>query len=450
MSKPASPSDHFPRKFGKYHLLAPLAQGGMGAIYIAVTGEQGFERLMCIKTVLPHLADKEYVARFRDEAKIVVQLSHGNLIPVFDAGQVGGELFLAMDFVKGKDLRAVWNRCAKKAVAFPVDVAVHLTKELCRGLGYAHNFQNINLVHRDVSPPNVLVSYSGEVKLTDFGLASSTLKMEKTLPGIIYGKVAYMSPEQARGESLDGRSDVYAAGIILWELLTGRQLFPPGKEQPQDLLKRARNPEVVAPSKKAPRVPVELDAIVLRSLCANPKDRYQNAEEFRDALGTWLAANHPSTDTARVKGFIGHLFEEDIVREEEERQTLMERTRERVNTLPPTDELRILLEKVGPAARETLQKVVDRRQSEADEEEHPGRRAPDRGEDLEDRRGVYSMPSTEAKGASPLMFPSQVPGGQRWYREPLQELRSLPQRSRTRLQTIRGTSLARSSKTATK
>jgi eukaryotic-like serine/threonine-protein kinase len=224
--------EHYPRKFGKYHLLAPLAQGGMGALYLAVTGDRGLERMMVIKTVLPHLADAEYVARFRDEAKVVVKLSHGNLIPVFDAGLVGGELFLAMDFVEGRDLRAVWNRCAKKQVAFPIDVAVYIVKELCRGLAYAHAFPDLNLVHRDISPPNVLVSYSGEVKLTDFGLASSTLKLEKTAPGIIYGKVAYMSPEQARGEKLDGRSDMYATGIVLWELLTGRQLFPVSCSRP--------------------------------------------------------------------------------------------------------------------------------------------------------------------------------------------------------------------------
>jgi serine/threonine protein kinase len=221
--------DKYPRKFGKYHLLGPLAQGGMGALYLAVTGDRGLERLLVIKTVLPHLADAEYIARFRDEAKVVVKLSHGNLIPVFDAGQVGGELFLAMDFVEGRDLRALWNRCAKKQVAFPIDIAVYIVKELCRGLAYAHHFPDLELVHRDVSPPNILISYTGEVKLTDFGLASSTLKLEKTAPGIIYGKVAYMSPEQARGEKLEGRSDQYASGIVLWELLTGRQLFPPGK-----------------------------------------------------------------------------------------------------------------------------------------------------------------------------------------------------------------------------
>ena len=202
----------FPRRFGPYVLLKPLARGGMGALYLALRGPEDAAKLCVIKTVLPHLADKEYLQRFRDEAKVVVRLSHGNLVPVFDSGLVGGEIYLAMDYVEGKDLRATWNRCAKKGIAFPVDVAAHIVKELARGLHYAHGFGDIKLVHRDVSPPNVLLSYSGEVKLTDFGLAASTLKLEKTAPGIIYGKVSYMSPEQARGEQLDGRTDLYAAG----------------------------------------------------------------------------------------------------------------------------------------------------------------------------------------------------------------------------------------------
>ncbi len=337
----------FPRKFGKYHLLAPLAQGGMGALYLAVKGDRGLERLLVIKTVLPHLADSEYLSRFRDEAKVVVKLSHGNLIPVFDAGQVGGELFLAMDFVEGRDLRAVWNRCAKKQVAFPIDVAVYIVKELCRGLAYAHTFRDLKLVHRDVSPPNILMSFSGEVKLTDFGLASSTLKLEKTAPGIIYGKVAYMSPEQARGEDLDGRSDIYAAAIVLWELLTGRQLFPPGKDQPQDLLKRARNPRVPSPSSRAPRVPTELDDICIKALAAKKEDRYATADEFREAVTAWLATEYPQTDASRIESFLHELFAEDIERERREREELLDKIRNRMQTMPPTDELRRALEQSG-------------------------------------------------------------------------------------------------------
>ncbi|MBA3500832.1 MAG: serine/threonine protein kinase, partial [Deltaproteobacteria bacterium] len=377
--------EHYPRKFGKYHLLGPLAQGGMGALYLAVTGDRGLERLMVIKTVLPHLADAEYVARFRDEAKVVVKLSHGNLIPVFDAGVVGGEMFLAMDFVEGRDLRAVWNRCAKKQVAFPIDVAVYIVKELCRGLAYAHSFPDLNLVHRDISPPNVLVSYTGEVKLTDFGLASSTLKLEKTAPGIIYGKVAYMSPEQARGEKLDGRSDMYATAIVLWELLTGRQLFPPGKDQPQDLLARAKNPEPLRPSKRAPRVPVELDEICLRALASSRADRYADCDEMRMALQTWLAVNAPTTDGTRMSSFLQELFAEDILRERAERVELMSRVRTRALTMPPTDELRRLVEKSDKVSIDDVAHITD---TPVRKPGSIGRRATDRGDDGDDRRRV--------------------------------------------------------------
>jgi len=379
--------EHYPRKFGKYHLLGPLAQGGMGALYLAVGGDRGLERLMVIKTVLPHLADAEYVARFRDEAKVVVKLSHGNLIPVFDAGLVGGELFLAMDFVEGRDLRAVWNRCAKKQVAFPIDVAVYIVKELCRGLAYAHSFPDLHLVHRDISPPNVLVSYTGEVKLTDFGLASSTLKIEKTAPGIIYGKVAYMSPEQARGEKLDGRSDMYAAAIVLWELLTGRQLFPPGKDQPQDLLARAKNPEPMRPSKRAPRVPVELDEICLRALAAPKDDRYPDCDAMRMALQSWLAQNAPTTDGTRMSGFLLELFADDIQRERTERNELLARVRTRALTLPPTDELRLIIEQGGriPPAPGGLDAQISH-DAPVRKPGSVGRRASDRQDDPSDRR----------------------------------------------------------------
>jgi serine/threonine protein kinase len=399
--------EHYPRKFGKYHLLGPLAQGGMGALYLAVGGDRGLERLMVIKTVLPHLADAEYVARFRDEAKVVIKLSHGNLIPVFDAGLVGGELFLAMDFVEGRDLRAVWNRCAKKQVAFPIDVAVYIVKELCRGLAYAHAFPDLHLVHRDISPPNVLVSYSGEVKLTDFGLASSTLKLEKTAPGIIYGKVAYMSPEQARGEKLDGRSDMYAAAIVLWELLTGRQLFPPGKDQPQDLLARAKNPEPMRPSKRAPRVPVELDEICLRALSPSKDDRYPDCDAMRMALQTWLAQNAPTTDGTRMAQFLVELFAEDIQRERAERNDMLARVRTRALTMPPTDEFRMIIENGArpdavPGAAELADgSAVDypagRHEAPVRKPGSVGRRAGDRQVEVTDRRQAPDRRNVQTK-----------------------------------------------------
>ena len=320
----------FPRPFGKYHLLRPLAQGGMGALYLAVSGDRGLEKLCAVKTVLPNLSDKEYVGRFRDEAKVVVKLSHGNLVQVFDAGQVGGELYLSMEFIEGKDLRAVWNRCARKGIAFPVDVAVHIIKELCRGLGYAHTFGDLKLVHRDVSPPNVLLAYSGEVKLTDFGLASSTLKREKTAPGVIYGKVSYMSPEQARGETLDGRTDLYTAAVLLWEMLTGRQLFPQGDRQPGDLLQDVKHPKIDPPSTRASRVTNDLDAIVMKALAIERASRYQTGEEMRQALAAYLAATSPTTDAARITQFLKDLFGEDIERENADREAMLGKVREQL------------------------------------------------------------------------------------------------------------------------
>jgi serine/threonine protein kinase len=205
-------------------------------------------------------------------------------------------------------------------------VAAHIVKELVRGLAYAHGFEGLSLVHRDVSPPNLLLSYSGEVKLTDFGLATSTLKLEKTAPGVIYGKVSYMAPEQARAETLDGRSDLYSAGVILWELLTGRQLFAagprPGQES-DDLLERVRHPEIVPPSKRAVRVPPELDAIAMKALAVRPEDRYQSGEEFRIDLAAFLAKTAPAMDGHQVARFLRELFGDTIQKERDERQSLL-------------------------------------------------------------------------------------------------------------------------------
>jgi eukaryotic-like serine/threonine-protein kinase len=362
--------NEFPRRFGPYVLLKPLARGGMGALYLALSGPQDSAKLCVIKTILPHLADKEYLQRFRDEAKVVVRLSHGNLVPVFDSGQVSGEIYLAMDYIDGRDLRATWNRCAKKGIAFPIDVAAHIVKELARGLYYAHNFGDIKLVHRDVSPPNVLLSYSGEIRLTDFGLASSTLKIEKTAPGIIYGKVSYMSPEQARGEPIDGRTDLYASGIILWELLTGRQLFPSGRSPgaPKDqhtseeLLRRVRHPELVAPSRRAGRVPTELDRIALKALQPDLKERYANCEDLRHDLARFLAQTSPATDSGRVAKFLKELYDEDIAAERVEREQLIIQARDwytSKHALPTSAKTEPLAPDPGPALAKLAAPVSD-------------------------------------------------------------------------------------------
>jgi serine/threonine protein kinase len=300
-----------------------------------------------IKTLIPRLDDARHAARFRAEANAIVNLSHGNLVRVLDVGLVMGEVFLAMGFVEGSDLRGLWNCCVKKQVAFPIDIVAYIIKELCRGLAYAHAFPDLRIVHRNVSPPNALVSYAGGVRLGDFGLALSTRALERHDPGVIYCKVAYISPEHARGEELDGRSDMFSVGIVMWELLTGRQLFPSSKDPQHGMLWRARNTDVMPPSRRAPRVPAELDEICLRALAHEKQDRYADCDEMRMALQTWLAHHAPDTDGARMASFVRQLCAADIMRERTERAELLSRARAGALTLPPDDELRRWVENGG-------------------------------------------------------------------------------------------------------
>ncbi len=347
----------FPRRFDSYVLLKPLARGGMGQLYLALTGTPGLEKLCVIKQVIPDLVAADTARRFRDEALVALRLAHGNMVSVFDAGMEGGQIFLAMEYVDGKDLLVTWNRCAEKRIPFPIDISVYILKEVARALVYAHAFEDLKLVHRDVSPANVLLSYTGEVKLTDFGLAMSILKMERTTPGIVYGKLSYLAPEQARRQPLDGRVDIYAAGILLWELLTGRQLFPISStnDQPNpDAMARARNPEVVPPSKISGRVPPELDRIVMRALAVEREDRYPNAELLRADLAGFLAETAPKTDADRLAGFLRPLFADDAREEKRERERLITASRAMlsggIGAAGPAQAPRLMRSRAGDAA----------------------------------------------------------------------------------------------------
>jgi serine/threonine-protein kinase len=188
-------------------LLRPLARGGMGQLYLAMTGAPGLEKLCVVKQVAPEIVAAEHARRFRDEAMVALRLSHGNLVSVFDAGIHGDRIFLAMEYVSGRDLHAVWNRCAEYRVPFPVEIAVHVIKELCRGLAYAHAFEDLALVHRGrvARQRDAVVLGRGEADRLRAGDVDA--QDRKTVPGIIYGKVSYLAPEQARRDKLDGRAD---------------------------------------------------------------------------------------------------------------------------------------------------------------------------------------------------------------------------------------------------
>jgi serine/threonine protein kinase len=299
----------------------------MGEIYLAASGQTGgLSKLCVIKRVITEKTDPAKVNRFLDEAKVVLRLSHANLVSTFDAGDVGGELFIAMELVEGKDLREIWNRCVRTRTRIPVDVALVVVREIARALAYVHTYADLRLVHRDVAPPNILLSYFGEVKLTDFGLARSVLKEEHTAPGVVFGRASYLAPEQARGETADARTDLYSLGIVMWELLTGQPYMQLAGLDPVTSLSLARNPMARPPSTRAPWIAPELDELVLKALAADRASRFQSAEELRVTLADTMTRVAPRADSERIAEFLRGLYGDVVGEESAERERLLAET----------------------------------------------------------------------------------------------------------------------------
>ncbi|MCA9671520.1 MAG: PEGA domain-containing protein [Myxococcales bacterium] len=282
-----------PIPFGKYYLLERINVGGMAEVFRAKAyGVEGFERLLAVKRILPNIAeDEEFIEMFIDEAKIAVQLNHANIAQIFDLGKVDDSYFIALEYIHGKDLRAIFDRCRSLSQPMPIPQACFIIMKVCEGLDYAHNKRDssgseMHLVHRDVSPQNVLISYEGEVKLVDFGIAKAAGKASKTQAGILKGKFGYMSPEQVRGLPLDRRSDIFSVGIVLYELLTGERLFL--GESDFSTLEKVRNVEILPPSTYNRKIGEELEQIVLKALAKDVEDRYQNAIDLHDDLQAYM------------------------------------------------------------------------------------------------------------------------------------------------------------------
>ena len=282
-----------PIPFGKYDLLERINVGGMAEVFRAKAyGVEGFERLVAVKRILPNIAeDNDFITMFVDEAKIAVQLNHANIAQIFDLGVVDGSYFIALEHVHGRDLRAIFERCRQHGEPMPVAQACFVVMKLCEGLDYAHNKRDaqgrdMNLVHRDVSPQNILVSFEGEIKIIDFGIAKAAGKVGKTQAGILKGKFGYMSPEQVRGLPIDRRSDIFSTGIVLYELLTSERLFV--GESDFSTLEKVRNVEILPPSTYNRRIPDELERIVLKALARDVDDRYANAIDLHDELQAFV------------------------------------------------------------------------------------------------------------------------------------------------------------------
>ena len=328
-SRPESPSTQ-PLRFGKYVLLDRINVGGMAEVFKAKAfGVEGFEKIVAIKRILPTMSeDAEFIKMFVDEARITVQLHHENIVQVHELGRESGQYYIAMEYVSGRDMRQVLDSMKERKLRIPVSTAAYIASCVAEGLDYAHHKsdntgKNLNLIHRDVSPQNILVSYDGAVKITDFGIAKAEDRASKTQAGVLKGKFAYMSPEQVRGQPIDGRSDIFAVGILLYEMVTGERLFL--GESDFSTLDKVRKAEVRPPSELNSDLPAALEAIILKALAREPGDRFGRGAELAEALEQFLIEDSTIFSAKRMRTFMEEHFSDERDRE-----------LSRMRSLPPT------------------------------------------------------------------------------------------------------------------
>lgn len=303
------------QKLGQYTLLEKIAQGGMAQVYKAKTVDpSGIERLVVIKRILPHISSNpEYVKMLIDEAKIAVYFTHGNIAQVYDLGRIGEDYFIVMEYVEGRTFSQIAKQLAARGEKIPLDILLYGFIELCHGLNYIHKKRGpdgraLGVVHRDISPQNIILTVTGQIKIIDFGVAKADIKEEKTESGVLKGKFAYMSPEQASSESIDFRSDIFSVAILLWEMCCGERLF-----------KRKTNPETIRAVQKAKYeplhthrsdVPPDLEDILRRALQRKPKHRFADAEEMSLALEKILLTLRPDFKPVYAAEYLSRIFKD--------------------------------------------------------------------------------------------------------------------------------------------
>ncbi|HEX3556031.1 MAG TPA: TonB family protein [Thermoanaerobaculia bacterium] len=301
-------------RFGQYTLLERIAAGGMAEVWQArMRGVEGFQKTVAIKRILPHMTDNaEFVGMFIDEAKLAAQLSHPNIVHIYDLGKIGRDYYIAMEYVEGKDLRSLLNAGRRRDLPLPLALSLMIAARVASALDYAHRKRDfegreLSLVHRDVSPQNVLLSYDGDVKLCDFGIAKAVSKASQTQMGALKGKLQYMSPEQAWGRAVDARSDLFSLGAVLFEMVTGERLFQGDSEM--SVLEAVRQGRVRSPRQVNPAVPQEVDEIVTRALAVDPQARFQTAGEMKQRLEAVLAALPSPAGSADLAAYIQRALE---------------------------------------------------------------------------------------------------------------------------------------------
>lgn len=316
--------------FGGYKILKKIATGGMAEVFLAKrVGVKGFEKLLAIKRILPQFsADDEFISMFIDEAKLAADLTHRNIVQIYDFGNQQDSYYIAMEYVFGKDLKSILKKSIEKQKRIPITQCAYIITEAARGLEYAHNLKDhfgnpLQIIHRDISPQNILISYEGEVMLADFGIAKAASKSTVTRAGVLKGKILYMSPEQAWGRPMDKRSDLYSLGVVLYETVTYRKILDADSEF--SMLEKVRNAQVEFPPEVFEKVPKSLFHIMKKALEKNPGERYQTAHEMRLDLESYLLTTRETLSEKALSDYLKQLFQEEI---EEEKKVLTERETE--------------------------------------------------------------------------------------------------------------------------
>ncbi|MFI5288491.1 MAG: serine/threonine protein kinase [Polyangia bacterium] len=318
-----------PTRFGKYDLLALLATGGMAEIWLArVSGAAGFEKLVVIKRLLDQLTvNPEYIEMFLDEARINARLSHTNVVQVLELGQVEGKYFMAMEYVAGLSVAQVGKRATQRLGDVPQEVACGVVAQACAGLHHAHERAQpdgtpLGIIHRDVSPQNLILTFEGLVKVLDFGIAKAEGRTTQTRAGLVKGKSAYMSPEQCLGLPLDRRSDVFALGIVLFELATARRLFK--RQNSYQTFEAITRAEVPGPRTLNPKIDGGIETVILRALAKRPEDRFESASEMQDALDLAMHKAGLRGSRSDLEKFVEKTFAREM---DEQRRLLMQAER---------------------------------------------------------------------------------------------------------------------------
>ncbi|MFP5385398.1 MAG: serine/threonine protein kinase [Bacteriovoracia bacterium] len=315
-------SDKKFQRFGKYLILDHLVDGGMAKICRArYLGEQA-NKMVAVKMVQPQFSnDEAFVRMFQDELNITFGMLHPNIMQVYDYGKVNGQLYTAMEYIHGANLKQYLDRLKERKVVFPVEISCFIISQVCLGLHYAHTFTDkltgkpYNIVHRDISPHNIMLTYDGAVKVIDFGIAKANTNSEATQAGTIKGKLSYLAPEYLDGLELDARYDEFAVGITLWEMLCSRKLFQANNDLA--VLKQIQACKIIPPSEINPSVPKELDAIVMKALSKDRAHRYENLDQMNRALVRFLYSTYPDFNASDLKSFAFDLFKSEITSDQD-------------------------------------------------------------------------------------------------------------------------------------